>query len=47
MQVFTRMCFPKILNIIAVWDSWELKYLDSTYQKDLVGIRLLFGGSLA
>lgn len=21
-------------DIIAVWDSWELKYLDSTYQKD-------------
>ena len=21
-------------DIIAVWDSWEMKYLDSTYQKD-------------
>lgn len=21
-------------DVIAVWDSWELKYLDSTYQKD-------------
>ena len=21
-------------DVLAVWDSWELKYLDSTYQKD-------------